>query len=380
MSDKNLKRCCALLAALACVCFAPLAGAEYGLNLPRGVTSVSREVYDLHMLIFYICCAIAVLVFGVMFWSVFWHRKSRGATPAQFHHSTGLELLWTAIPILILVVMAVPATRTLIKMEATGDADMTIKITGHQWKWEYEYVDEGFKFFSVLDSKSNEARQLRSGIDPATVENYLLEVDQPMVVPVGSKIRFLTTAADVIHAWWVPALGWKRDSIPGFINESWARIDEEGTYRGQCAELCGRDHAFMPIVLRAVSEDEYFDWVGEMLSAVSDANEGAAREWALDELMERGGQVYAKFCQACHQADGRGIPGAFAALAGSAVAVGPLEAHIDIVMNGKAGTAMAAFAPQLSDVDLAAVITYERNAWGNDAGDLVQPAAISAKR
>ena len=380
MSDKTLSRRRAWLAAAVLSLFPPLVGAEYGLNLPRGVTSVSREVYDLHMLIFYICCVIAVVVFGVMFWSVFRHRKSRGATAAQFHHHTGLELLWTAIPVLILVVMAIPATRVLIEMEATGNADMTIKITGHQWKWEYEYIDEGFKFFSVLDAKSNEARQLKSGIDPASVENYLLEVDQPLVVPVGSKIRFLTTAADVIHAWWVPALGWKRDSIPGFINESWARIEEEGVYRGQCAELCGRDHAFMPIVLHAVSEDEYFDWVGEMLSVVSDANEGASREWGLEELMQRGEQVYAKFCQACHQADGRGIPGAFAALAGSAVVAGPIDEHIDIVLHGKAGTAMAAFAPQLSDVDLAAVITYERNAWGNDSGDLAQPAVISGKR
>ncbi|MGI9228655.1 MAG: cytochrome c oxidase subunit II [Gammaproteobacteria bacterium] len=360
--------------------FSPLAHAEYGLNMTRGVTEISREVYDLHMLIFYICCAIGVVVFGIMFWSIYSHRKSRGAVAAQFHHNTGLELIWTAIPIVILIIMAIPATQTLIEMEATGDADMTIKVTGHQWKWEYEYMDEGFKFFSILDSKSNEIRQLNSGLDPASVEHYLLDVDKPLVVPVGSKIRFLTTAADVIHAWWVPALGWKRDSIPGFINESWAVIEEEGTYRGQCTELCGRDHGFMPIVLKAVSEDAYFDWVGDMLVAADDANAGADREWSMDELMERGKESYATFCQACHQADGKGIPGAFAALAGGPIATGPVDGHIDIVMHGKPGTAMAAFGPQLGDVDLAAIITYERNAWGNDTGDRVQPADIAAKR
>ena len=354
--------------------------AEYGLNLPEGVTPLSRNIYDLHMTIFYICCVIAAVVFGVMFWSIFYHRKSRGVQAAQFHHNTTVEIIWTAIPMLILVLMAIPATKSLIMIESTGDSDLTIKITGYQWRWHYEYIDEDFGFFSTLAPESNAARQLKSGIDPNQIENYLLEVDNPVVVPVGQKIRFMTTAADVIHSWWVPALGWKRDSIPGFINESWAIIEEEGTYRGQCAELCGRDHAFMPIVLKAVSEDEYYEWAGDMMVAAMDAGEGADREWAMDELMERGEQVYSTFCVACHQVNGQGIPGAFKPLVGSPITTGPVEGHIDTVMNGISGTAMAPFGMQLNDVDLAAVITYERNSWGNDMGDAVQPLTIAAKR
>ncbi|MCY4154663.1 MAG: cytochrome c oxidase subunit II, partial [Gammaproteobacteria bacterium] len=350
------------------------------LNLTEGVTPLSRNIYDLHMTIFYICCVIAVIVFGVMFWSIFHHRKSRGAQPAKFHHNTTVEIIWTAVPILILVVMAIPATKSLILIESTGDSDLTIKVTGHQWRWQYEYIEEGIEFFSSLDANSNEARQLKSGIDPSQIDNYLLEVDNPVVVPVGQKIRFMTTASDVIHSWWVPDLGWKRDSIPGFINESWAIIEEEGTYRGQCAELCGRDHAFMPIVLKAVSEDEYYDWVGEMMMVAMEAEAGADREWTMDELMAQGEQVYGTFCVACHQVNGMGIPGAFKPLVGSPIATGPVEDHIDVVMNGVAGTAMAPFGMQLNDVDIASVITYERNAWGNDMGDMVQPSTIAAMR
>ncbi|MCY4282042.1 MAG: cytochrome c oxidase subunit II [Gammaproteobacteria bacterium] len=356
------------------------AWAEYALNLTEGVTPLSRNIYDLHMTIFYICCVIAVIVFGVMFWSIFHHRKSRGAQPAKFHHNTTVEIIWTAVPILILVVMAIPATKSLILIESTGDSDLTIKVTGHQWRWQYEYIEEGIEFFSSLDANSNEARQLKSGIDPSQIDNYLLEVDNPVVVPVGQKIRFMTTASDVIHSWWVPDLGWKRDSIPGFINESWAIIEEEGTYRGQCAELCGRDHAFMPIVLKAVSEDEYYDWVGEMMMVAMEAEAGADREWTMDELMAQGEQVYGTFCVACHQVNGMGIPGAFKPLVGSPIATGPVEDHIDVVMNGVAGTAMAPFGMQLNDVDIASVITYERNAWGNDMGDMVQPSTIAAMR
>ncbi|MDE0284779.1 MAG: cytochrome c oxidase subunit II [Gammaproteobacteria bacterium] len=356
------------------------AWAEYGLNMPEGVTPLSRNIYDLHMLIFYICCVIAVVVFGVMFWSIFRHRKSRGVKAAQFHHHTTVEIIWTAIPMIILILMAIPATKSLILIESTGDSDLTIKITGYQWRWHYEYIEEDFGFFSSLAPESNEARQLNSGIDPNEIENYLLEVDNPVVVPVNTKIRFMTTAADVIHSWWVPALGWKRDSIPGFINESWAIIEEEGTYRGQCAELCGRDHAFMPIVLKAVSEDEYYDWAGDMMVAALDADVGADREWAMDELMERGEQVYSTFCVACHQVNGMGIPGAFKPLVGSPITTGPLDGHIDTVMNGVAGTAMAPFGMQLNDVDIASVITYERNSWGNDLGDMVQPSMIADRR
>ena len=379
MSARNLKLFVGAVISLLLLAIQP-AWAEYGLNLPEGVTPLSRNIYELHMTIFYICCVIAAVVFGVMFWSIFHHRKSRGAKAAQFHHNTTVEIIWTAIPMVILVLMAIPATKSLIMIESTGDSDMTIKITGHQWRWQYEYIEEDFSFFSSLAPGSNEARQLRSGVDPATIDNYLLEVDNPVVVPVGYKIRFMTTAADVIHSWWVPALGWKRDSIPGFINESWAIIEEEGTYRGQCAELCGRDHAFMPIVLKAVSEDEYYDWAGNMMVAAMDAEAGADREWGMDELLERGEQVYSTFCVACHQVNGMGIPGAFKPLVGSPVTTGPVEAHIDTVMNGVPGTAMAPFGMQLNDVDVAAVITYERNSWGNEVGDAVQPSTIAAKR
>ena len=379
MSARNLKLFVGAVISLLLLAIQP-AWAEYGLNLPEGVTPISRNIYELHMTIFYICCVIAAVVFGVMFWSIFHHRKSRGAKAAQFHHNTTVEIIWTAIPMVILILMAIPATKSLILIESTGDSDITIKVTGHQWRWQYEYIEEDFSFFSSLAPDSNEARQLRSGVDPATIDNYLLEVDNPVVVPVGYKIRFMTTAADVIHSWWVPALGWKRDSIPGFINESWAIIEEEGTYRGQCAELCGRDHAFMPIVLKAVSEDEYYDWAGNMMVAAMDAEAGADREWGMDELLERGEQVYSTFCVACHQVNGMGIPGAFKPLVGSPVTTGPVEAHIDTVMNGVPGTAMAPFGMQLNDVDVAAVITYERNSWGNEVGDAVQPSTIAAKR
>lgn len=377
-----------VLAASAAWLYAWLPGvalAEYGLNMPRGVTELSRQHYDLHMLIFYICVAIGVVVFGVMFWAIFHYRKSRGAVAQQFTHNTTAELIWTTIPMLILIGMAIPATRALIAMESSGRPDMQIKVTGYQWKWRYDYLDEGFGFFSSMDEKSNEARQLRSGVSPYDVEHYLLDVDEPVVVPVGKKIRFLTTANDVIHAWWVPDLGWKRDAIPGFVNSSWARIDEPGVYRGQCAELCGRDHAFMPIVVKAVGEDEYRQWVDEKLAAQRAMAAEEDREFSFAELMSRGEQVYKGNCAACHQANGQGIPGAFPALAGSALVTGALEEHIGIVLYGKPGTAMAAFGEQLSAADLAAVLTYERNAWGNDAqlaADAVrqiQPADVTVR-
>ena len=360
--------------------------AEYGLNMTRGVTPISREVYDLHMLILWICVVIAVVVFGVMFWAMLAFRKSKGAVAdTSFTHSTTMEIVWTAIPILILVGMAIPATKTLIKMEDTSDHDLTVKVTGYQWKWRYDYIEDGIGFFSSLDSASNEARQQGSGIDPATVDNYLLDVDNYMVLPVNKKIRILTTANDVLHAWWVPDLGWKRDAIPGFINASWTYIEEPGVYRGQCAELCGRDHAFMPIVVKAVSEDEYGEWVAEQKALLAAADSDSDRTFSLDELMAKGEGVYGTNCAACHQASGQGLPGAFPALAGVGISVGPVQDHIDIVLNGKQGTAMAAFGAQLSDAELAAVITYERNSWGNDGivgpeQAVVQPADVRAAR
>ncbi len=248
---------------LASVVAAAPASADMALNMTPGVTQVSRDVYDLHMLILWICVAIGVVVFGAMFYSIYYHRKSRGVKPATFHESTALELLWTTIPLLILVGMAVPAAQTLIAMEDTRDADLTVKITGYQWKWHYDYLGQNISFFSTLDAKSNEARQLGAGVNVTQVPNYLLDVDNRLVLPVGKKVRFLITANDVIHAWWVPALGWKKDAIPGFINEAWTRIDTPGVYRGQCAELCGRDHGFMPIVVEALEEGAYQKWLAE---------------------------------------------------------------------------------------------------------------------
>jgi cytochrome c oxidase subunit 2 len=235
------------------------AQAELGLNMPRGVTSISQQVYDLHMLIFWICVVIGVVVFGVMFWSIYHHRKSLGAVPAQFHESTLVEVVWTVIPMLILIGMAVPATKTLVNMYDTRDAELTVKVTGYQWRWQYDYINEDVGFLSVLSTPSAQIRNVA-----AKSEHYLLEVDNPLVVPVGKKVRILTTAADVIHSWWVPELGWKKDAIPGFINESWTLIEKPGIYRGQCAELCGKDHGFMPIVVKAVPEAEFKRWLTDM--------------------------------------------------------------------------------------------------------------------
>ena len=352
--------------------------ADYALNLTEGVTPTSHRVYELHMAILYIVTAIGVVVFGVMGWSIFHHRKSKGAVAHQFHHSTITEIIWTTVPILILVVIAVPATKTLIFMEQTGDAEMTIKVTGYQWKWKYDYLDEGISFFSALHQDSNEARQMNSGIDPNTIENYLLEVDKPLVLPVETKIRILTTAADVIHAWWVPDLGWKRDAIPGFINDNWTYIEEPGVYRGQCAELCGKDHGYMPIVLNAVSKEEYAAWVEEQKAEQIEAASGSDREWSMDELMERGKVVYAANCASCHLAEGQGVEGIFPALNGSAMVNGPASEHVNIVLNGK--NMMPAFKAQLNDVDIAAAVTYERNSWDNSTGDVIQPSVVKIAR
>jgi cytochrome c oxidase subunit 2 len=361
--------------------------ADYALNMTEGVTETSKAVYDLHMIIFWVCVVIGIVVFGAMIYSMIAHRKSKGAVAAQFHESTTMEIIWTIIPIVILVSMAVPATKVLLAMEDTSDADMTIKVTGIQWKWKYDYVDgeaEGISFVSSLHPDHNEARLLGAGMTTEKLaekfgDNYLLDVDKPLVVPTGKKIRFLLTAADVIHAWWVPELGWKKDAIPGFINESWTRLDEPGVYRGQCAELCGKDHGFMPIVVVAKNPADYAAWVAEQKGAAVAAEASADKEWSKDELMAKGEEVYKTNCAACHMPNGAGVPPAFPALAGSAIATGDAAAHIDVVLNGTPGTAMAAYKGILNDVDLAAVITYERNAWGN-AASVVQPAAVKAAR
>jgi cytochrome c oxidase subunit 2 len=353
--------------------------ADYKLNMTEGVTSISRDAHDLHMLVLWIVTIVGIAVFGVIIYSLIYHRKSKGAVAAQFHESTTIEVIWTIIPLVVLVLIAIPATKTLLEIEDASNPDITIKVTGWQWKWQYEYLDEGINFFSNLDAKSNEARKRNSGIDVKTVEHYLLDVDKPIVIPVGKKVRFLATANDVIHSWWVPALGMKRDAIPGYINEFWARIEEPGVYRGQCAELCGKDHGFMPIVVKAVSDSEYQNWVKEQKLAMAEAAAGSDKTWTKDDLMKRGEQVYNASCAACHQPTGTGIPGVFPGLVNSKITTGPAADHINIVVNGKAGTAMQAFGQQLNDADLAAVITYERNSWGNTAS-VVQPADVKAAR
>ena len=356
------------------------AGADWQLNLPRGVTEISHTVYGMHMFVIYICAVIGVVVFGAMAVSIVRHRKSRGVVPAAFHENIVAELTWTVIPFVILIAMAIPAAKVLIKMEDTGNADLTVKVTGYQWKWQYEYLDSGLQFFSNLDENSRQAAALNSGIDVAGVENYLLEVDKPLVLPIGKKIRFLLTSNDVIHAWWIPDFAIKKDAIPGFINQMWTIIDQPGTYRGQCAELCGRNHGYMPIVVEAVPEDEFDQWLVAQQQLAALEAESSDREWSAAELMERGEKAYQSNCVACHQSNGQGIPGAFPALAGNQAMLDDLAGHIDSVLNGVPGSAMQAFSAQLSDVDLAAIITYERNAWGNDSGDVVQPATIKAAR
>jgi cytochrome c oxidase subunit 2 len=379
--------------------------ADWALNMPRGATAISNEVYDLHMLILGICCLIAIVVFGVMIVSIFLHRKSRGVEPAQFHHSTKAEIIWTVIPILILVGMAVPAAETLVRMEDTRNADITVKVTGYQWKWRYDYLDDEIGFYSTLDRASNAARRLNSGIQPSGVDNYLLDVDNPLVVPVGAKVRLLITAADVLHAWWMPDFAIKKDAIPGFVNEAWFRVEKAGTYRGQCAELCGRDHGFMPVVVIAKDAADYAEWMADQRSAAGLGDEPAEAlaatpvaatpvaatsvaaaataedgERKIDDLVAMGEALYQQHCAACHQADGSGMAPAFPALAGSPVVTGSLDQHVGVVLKGRPGTAMAPFGPQLTDLQLAAIVTYQRNAWGNDTGDVVQPGYIAAAR
>ncbi|MBL4609911.1 MAG: cytochrome c oxidase subunit II [Pseudomonas sp.] len=366
-----LRHASAWLGGLLLLTLSGTVSANWAFNMPVGVTDISRSVFDLHMLIFWICVVIGVIVFGVMFWSMFMHRKSRGAVPATFHENISVEVLWTVIPLLILIGMAVPATKTLIDIYDAEESDVDIMITGYQWRWQYKYLGEDVSFLSNL---ATPREQISNQMDKG--ENYLLEVDEPLVVPIGQKIRFLITSADVIHSWWVPALAVKKDAIPGFVNEAWTRIEEPGIYRGQCTELCGRDHAFMPVVVDARTQEDYDAWLAEKKAAAAAEAELRDKEWSLAELIERGERVYNTNCAACHQPDGSGMPPAFPALKGSDMALNDIPGHINIVVNGKPGTSMASFDGQLSEVDIAAVITYERNAWGNDTGDVVSPMDI----
>ena len=350
---------------------------RYNLQEPQSI--IAREIYDLHTLIMWIIVGIFVVVFGTMTYAIVMHRKSVGHKAAQFHEHVGIEIAWTIIPFFILIGMALPATKTIISMKDTSSADITIKATGYQWKWGYDYLQEGIGFYSNL---ATPREQIENKAPKG--EHYLIEVDNPVVVPVGKKIRIITTANDVIHAWWVPALGIKQDSIPGFVRDTWFKADKEGTYRGQCAELCGKDHGFMPIVVEVVSPEKYVAWVAEQKKKMAAAAPDPSKKWTLEELKAQGEKVYAANCVACHQPTGMGVPGTFPALSGSKVVNGPKEEQINTVLNGvvKDGkpTAMVAFGKQLSDTEIAAVITYTRNSWANKTGEAITPADVKAQR
>ena len=400
------------------------------INMPEGVTPMSHDVYGLHMMAFYVCCGIAFVVFGAMIWAIVFYRKAAGAKAAQFHESTTLEIAWTIVPVIILVAMAIPAAKVLVRMADTSESEMSIKIVGYQWKWQYDYLQDGFSYFSMLSKSSDQASQLNSGIDPATVDNYLRDVDHPFVVPVGEKIRLLITSDDVIHSWWMPDFGGKTDANPGFVNEEWIKVEQPGVYRGACAELCGRWHGFMPIVVVAKTPADYQAWVNAMKAAngkyvspydgsledngspvafeqtsygnlvgpqtaaapapkaapaaakteaAAPAGVPAAAVWDMQTAMAKGKQVYDQNCASCHMADGKGNPALGAKpIAGSPIANGPLAAHIERVLKGKG--VMPAWGNLLGDLDLAAVITFERNSFGNHKGDLVKPEDIKAAR
>lgn len=379
--------------------------ADWQLNLPMGVTPVSHDIFGLHMTILWICVVIGLGVFGVMLYSILYHRKSRGYKAAKFHEHLSVELTWTFIPLIILIIIAIPATKVLINMNDQSQPDITIKITGRQWKWEYEYLDQGIRFFS---NSTTPYAQIHNQ-EPKD-SNYLRSVDHPLVVPIHKKIRFLITSGDVIHAWFVPELGLQRDTIPGFITESWTRINRPGTYYGQCNKLCGINHAYMPVVVVAMSESDFEKWVIQQkggtvaspapasvtpppakptASTPSTTTAATAKpatttppsetNVSMADLMQKGEKVYLNTCAVCHQPNGEGMPPTFPALKGGKIVTGPAGAHIDQVLNGKPGTAMQAFKDQLNDEDLAAVITYERNSWGNKS-DMVTPAQCKEAR
>ena len=358
--------------------------AEYKLNLPLPVSPLTRDIFDLHMLTTWIATIIMVIIIAVVLFTILKFRKSRGYEPDQkFHTGFFGRFGWVFVPVIVLgidMTIAGSAQSTLEKIEDYSDSDLTIKVVGSQWKWTYEYIDDG-----VGDAQDKDAAlRIVSRLKELDVTDplYLRDVDNPLVLPTGKRVRFLHTAADVLHAWWVPEIAYKKDSIPGYINETWTIIEKEGVYRGQCAENCGTGHAYMPIVVKAVNEKEYATWVAgqKVAMAASVAEASADKVWAMEDLMARGEQVYNTNCVACHMATGEGIPNVFPALKGGAIATGPIADHLNIVLKGKAGTAMAPWGGQLNDLEIAAVITYERNAWGNNTGDAVQPADVKAAR
>ncbi|HEY0060574.1 MAG TPA: cytochrome c oxidase subunit II [Telluria sp.] len=357
------------------------------LNLQMPVTKIASEINDLHTWMMIVCLVIFVAVFGVMFYSVFKHRRSLGHKPATFHESTAVEIAWTVVPFLIVIGMALPATKTVVAMKDTSNADITIKATGMQWKWGYDYLSgegAGINFYSNLSTPREQVGE--PGVKPTVARgiNYLMEVDNEVVVPVNKKIRIVTTANDVIHAWMIPAFGVKQDAIPGFVRDTWFKAEKVGVYRGQCAELCGKEHAFMPIVVRVVTDGEYSTWVAGKQKEMAALADDPSKVWTIDELKTKGEKVYAANCVACHQANGKGVPGAFAALDGSPVVNGPKADQIHVLLNGQKSGKFPSEMPawkQLSDSDIAAVITYTRNSWSNKAAEnIVQPAEILAAR
>lgn len=380
----NRLKICNLIALFAGLLQAPelfAAADKWQLNMYEGVTPISKDIYHLHMVAMVVCAIIGVVVFGVMIYSLIHHRKSKGFKPASFHDNLRLEIVWSIIPFLILVGLAVPATRVLIDMDDTSKADLTIKVVGYQWRWQYQYLDQGIGFFSNL---STPYAQIRN--EEKKGEWYLLEVDHPLVVPVNKKIRFLVTSNDVIHSWWVPELGIKRDAVPGFMYEAWAVIEKPGTYRGQCAELCGINHGFMPIVVQAVSEQEFDQWIVEQSKIeenrlTTSQNPELLPKKTKAELMSMGKYAYETMCSSCHQLNGRGLPPLYPGLRASSVAVGKtISRHIDAILNGIPGSAMQPYRDTLTDEEIAAIVTYERNAWGNNTDNVVQPADVAALR
>ena len=352
---------------------APMKADWFALNMTRGVTDISNEVFELHMLIFWICVAIGVVVFGVMFYSMYAHTKKKNPVAASFHENHKVEIAWTIIPFLILIAMAIPASKTLVKIYDDEAGDLNIQVTGYQWKWQYNYLEDDVSFFSNLSTDMDEINNL-----VPKGENYLQEVDEMVVIPVGKKVRFLITANDVIHSWWMPAFAIKQDAIPGFVNTAWTKVDKPGIYRGKCTELCGKNHGFMPIVVKVVEQNEYDEWVTGKKEAAMKMAELTTKDWTAEELVARGESVYAVNCVACHQTNGQGIPGIFPALAGSDVVLNNKERNIEILMEGVQGAAMNSFS-YLSEVELAAVITYTRQSWGNKEnsdGEIVVPKDI----
>jgi cytochrome c oxidase subunit II len=376
MGSKQIRSITAVIGSLLAL---GAAGSAHALDwyFQSPASEMARDIGVLHEYVMWLIIVIFVGVFGFMFYACYAHRKSKGHPADQFHENTTVEILWTVIPAVILVAIAWPVTKTVIAQKDTSAPDITLKVTGYQWKWGYDYINgegEGISFVSMLATPRD---QIENRAEKG--EHYLLEVDNEVVLPVNKKIRIIVTGADVIHSWWIPAFGAKQDAIPGFLRDLWFKVDRPGVYRGQCVELCGKEHGFMPIVVRAVQPEQYTQWVGEKKKAMAASADDPAKVWTQADLVARGEKVYAANCVACHQATGKGNPPAFPPLDGSKVVNGAKEGHMDTVLNGKPGTAMAAFKQQLSDTEIAAVITYERNSWGNKAG-MVQPAEVKARR